>query len=620
MQILASALLAAAIAAQAVLASPIRARSPYAVKETHFAPREWTKLERANGGSVVQLQIGLKQGKMDELLKHLGEVSDPDHKRYGAHLSADEVDDLVRPTKKTCDLVEEWLRENGVGDVSYNTAKDWITVHLPLDFVERLLDTEYHNYKHEDGHVVARTTRWSLPRHLHAHIDVIQPTTSFFRGAANAATYVKTLDEVHAETVANLNAASAGYGEPSEISKVCNVSSVTPECFATLYKTKGYKTKSTHKNSIGFTNYLEEVPIRPDTELFLQKYRPEAVSSAKSFKTYSIAGGPLNDGPLTPEELADDKSHEANLDVQAIAGISWKTPIVSYSTGGRPPFIPDPATPENNNEPYLVWVNWLLQQRSIPKVISTSYGEPEQSIPLSYMQRVCNQFAAVGARGTTLFFSSGDRGLGGTDKCYTNDGKNTYKFIPNFPTSCPYITSVGATKNFEPEESAYRPGRNLSDGYHDLYSSGSGFSDVFKQPAYQKNAVPAYVKSLGDLYKGLYNPKGRAYPDLAAQGLYFAYFWNGTEGTISGTSASTPLTAGIFALVNDALIASGKPTLGYLNPWLYKKGYKGLNDITIGFSYGCNVQGFPVTKGWDPITGFGTPNFPELVKLAGGHL
>jgi tripeptidyl-peptidase-1 len=91
-------------------------------------------------------------------------------------------------------------------------------------------------------------------------------------------------------------------------------------------------------------------------------------------------------------------------------------------------------------------------------------------------------------------------------------------------------------------------------------------------------------------------------------------------GTISGTSASTPLTAGIFALVNDALIASGKSPLGWLNPWLYKKGYKGLNDITKGSSYGCNTQGFPVTSSWDPITGFGTPNFPQLLNLAGAKV
>jgi tripeptidyl-peptidase-1 len=503
------------------------------------------------------------------------------------------------------------LRESGVENINFNSAKDWITVHLPIEFAERLLDTEYHNYQHEDGHVVARTTNWSLPRHLHAHIDTIQPTTSFMRGAKNDATWVSTPLTV-----------PSSYKPPNdpEIAKVCNVSSVTPECFATLYKTKGYKTKAAGKNSIGFTNYLGEIPIKPDTKLFLQKYRPEAVSSATSIKEYSIDGGPLQDGPLTANQSAEGISREANLDFQAIAGISWKTPIVAWSTGGQPPFIPEPGTTENTNEPYLTWVNWVLQQRSIPNVISTSYGEPEQSIPASYMDRVCKQFAAVGARGTTLFFSSGDRGLGSTNKCYTNDGKNTYKFIPNFPASCPWVTTVGATMNFQPEEAAYRAATNVSGTFRDLYASGSGFSDYFDRPKWQDKVVSKYVKSLDGQYDGLYNDEGRAYPDLSAQGLYFAYFWNGTEGVISGTSASTPLTAGIFALVNDALIAKGKPALGYLNPWLYKKGYKGLTDITKGSSHGCNVDGFPVTKGWDPVTGFGTPIFPELVKLAGGKL
>lgn len=72
MQIFASALLAA-IAAQEALATPISARSPYVVKETHFAPKEWSKLDRAHGRKTIQLQIGLKQGRFEELDRHLHE-------------------------------------------------------------------------------------------------------------------------------------------------------------------------------------------------------------------------------------------------------------------------------------------------------------------------------------------------------------------------------------------------------------------------------------------------------------------------------------------------------------------------------------------------------------------
>ena len=110
--------------------------------------------------------------------------------------------------------------------------------------------------------------------------------------------------------------------------------------------------------------------------------------------------------------------------------------------------------------------------------------------------------------------------------------------------------------------------------------------------------------------------EGRAYPDLAAQGLYFQIVWNGTYRTLSGTSASSPLMASVVALVNDALIASGKAPLGFMNPWLYRRGYKAFTDITSGVNGGCNTTGFPTRKGWDAVTGFGTPIFPEMVKLA----
>ncbi|KAI5860527.1 tripeptidyl-peptidase 1 precursor [Durotheca rogersii] len=606
-----AAVCSALLAVRVAVANPVPSRSAYRVKDEHHVPRDWRRLRRAPADHVIDLQIGVKQSNFGELERHLYEVSDPDHPRYGQHLTADEVNELVKPTDETLDLVREWLEANGVKPTAYSSAKDWITVSLPIRAVERLLDTEYHVYEHNKGGLVARAPKWSLPHHLHDHIDTIQPTNSFFRARANV------FDHIEAPVYLD-----PAYRPPSNetLSKVCNVSSVTPECFQTLYSTKGYKTQAGGRNTVAFNNFLGEHPIRTDAELFLAKYRPEAVSSANDFPQVTIADGP-GDYPLTPDEIESSTSKEANLDLQAIAGISWKTPIISYSTGGSPPFIPSPSTPDNTNEPYLVWVNYLLSQPSIPQVITTSYADDEQTVPVSYARRVCQQFAQVGARGTSLLFSSGDSGVGPYGKCLSNDGKNTTKFIPEFPPSCPYVTAVGATKNFDPEVVAYRPAFVGPDGIRrGNYTSGGGFSNIFQAPPYQARVTSAYVKNLNGLYDGLYSKTGRGYPDISAQGLYFAYFWNGTEGTISGTSASCPLTGGIISLVNDALISTGKPPLGFLNPWLYARGHKGLTDIVSGSAVGCGVDGFPATEGWDPVTGFGTPVFPELVALAGGKL
>lgn len=507
--------------------------------------------------------------------------------------------ELVKPSDESLRLVHEWLDAHGVAPSQYSSAKDWVTVSLPVEAAEQLLDTEYHTYRHTDGSLVVRTPEWSLPRHLHDHIDTVQPTNSFFRARANKYTYNDA--PVFVSQTQQLSLSNSTIGQ------LCNVSSVSPECFETLYSTKGYKTQSADKNQIAFANYLGEHPIRSDLKQFLAKYRPEGIAQADDFKQLVLQDGPGDYG-LTPEEAAAGTSKEANLDVQAITGINWETPVISYSTGGSPPWNPPPGSDTNTNEPYLDWVNYLLDQDSIPPVISTSYADDEQTVPRSYAERVCAQFAQVGVRGTSLLFSSGDNGVGPDGECFSNDGKNTTTFLPEFPPSCPYVTAVGATMNFEPEEVAYRPGFTGPDGrVHSTYTSGGGFSSYFDTPKYQLSNVRSYVRDLAGQYDGLYTKTGRAYPDISAQGLYFAYFWNGTEGTISGTSASTPLTASILSLVNDARLAAGKPTLGFLNPWLYYEGYKGLTDVVSGSAHGCNVDGFPAAKGWDPVTGLGTP-------------
>ncbi|KAI9436569.1 hypothetical protein H4582DRAFT_1816323 [Lactarius indigo] len=84
------------------------------------------------------------------------------------------------------------------------------------------------------------------------------------------------------------------------------------------------------------------------------------------------------------------------------------------------------------------------------------------------------------------------------------------------------------------------------------------------------------------------------------------------------SSSSTELTtnvqtvAGIISLLNDFLISTNKPPLGFLNPWLYGKGRGALNDIVSGYNPGCGTDGFEAIVGWDPVTGLGTPDFINL--------
>ncbi|KAJ9655304.1 hypothetical protein H2198_005833 [Neophaeococcomyces mojaviensis] len=595
-----SAALAALLSFQVAIAkplTPLRLRSPPAVKETHFVPRGWAATGEPTPDHVLDIKIGLKNKRFAELEQHLYEISNPSHHRYGQHFSKEEVDNLVRPNENASTLVDEWLQDNGIepSQCSYSSAKDWISVSLPVSQIENMLDTKYSVYRHEDGTSMIRTTSWSLPQHLHEHVSTIQPTTAFLRASPKLQTVLESPDvEVAAEDFPP---------NSSDLNGVCNWEGVTPACLRTLYGTIDY-TPQSPESHIGFTNYLGEVTNRNDTAAFLQQFRKEAVSSAYSFEQISIDGGPIDNG-------TGGRGYEANLDVETITGQVWPINITSYSTGGSPPFAADLFTPTNTNEPYLTWLDYVLSQSDLPQTISTSYGDDEQTVPLSYAQSVCEGFAQLGLRGVSLLFSSGDNGVGANGTCVSNDGKNTTTFLPAFPASCPYVTTVGGTRGY-PEAVAY----DTRNGY----VSGSGFSNYFAQPAYQKDSgvVDQYIASLNGKLDGLYNKTGRAYPDVAAQGYRYITIYNGSVATLDGTSCSSPTTASIIALVNDALLAAGKSPLGFLNPWLYTgAGAQAFTDVLTGSSTGCNTAGFEAKQGWDVASGWGTPQFPTMLDILG---
>ncbi|KAF8076736.1 subtilisin-like protein [Lyophyllum atratum] len=571
------------------------------VKETVTPPRGWAKHSRPSPDHNIVLRIALPQPDFDVLEKHLYEVSDPYHSRYGAHLSKEEVDRLVAPHQDSIDAVDEWLKSHDIkeSDLVRSSAKDWVTLTLPVSLVEEMLNTTYHVWKNgANGDRIVRTTSYSLPENLHQHIELVQPTTMFGQFKELKSTIVWADDDAapaQSKNVAPIHNPSTGV--PVDAS--CN-KTITIKCLQQLYNAVGFTPTQLGNNSIGITGYLEQFANIQDLQSFYAEQRPDALNS--SFEFIPVKGG-LNNQTL------EEAGAEANLDVQFAFGLSHPIPSTFYSTGGRPPFTPDVGTPTNTNEPYDDWLQFILDHPNPPLSISTSYGDHEQTVPESYAKRTCAGFAQLGARGVSLMFSSGDGGVGDNDanpatqQCFTNDGRNATRFIPLFPASCPFVTSVGGTQSV-PEVAVSR------------FFSGGGFSDYFPRPKYQDHVVKSYLKALPKgTYEGLFNPEGRGIPDVAAQGDRYRIFLKGVPRSIGGTSASAPTFAGIVALLNDVRLSHGLPPLGFLNPLLYSKALRGFNDITVGHNSGCGTTGFNCTVGWDPVTGLGTPNFGELKKL-----
>lgn len=261
----------------------------------------------------------------------------------------------------------------------------------------------------------------------------------------------------------------------------------------------------------------------------------------------------------------------------------------------------------------LTWANDVAKESEHPYVVSLSYGSQKIDFcDSSTISRLSEDVQKLAGMGVTTVIASGDDGSGGM----TRQGSNNGKLSPSFPASIPYALAVGST--------FFESGLSGEEQATTQFGSGGGFSYDYKMPAYQADAVNAYLAKNPQIGSKKYASGGRASPDVALLGEKFAVEDGGRVLAVGGTSASTPSWGAIISLLNeDCLSASGgSKTLGFVNPLLYKNA-DAFTDITKGNNaIGNNAgNGWKATQGWDAATGLGTPNFSKLqtaVKAACG--
>ncbi|KAK0441344.1 family S53 protease-like protein [Armillaria borealis] len=532
------------------------------------APNRFVKAELADPQATLDFRIGLTPMNIAGLEKALYAVSEPGSDLYGQYLSFEEVKALSVPISGAVTAVTDWLADNGITEVKPSGAfDDWLTFTAPVEKANALLNAQYENFVHiESGERLIRTLTASIPSDLTDFIEVVHPTTSF------AIPTFGTTPMVSIPLTSNLT--ERANPAPS----LCN-SAVTPACLQDLYSIPlNPATQPTNRLGVsGFSNQFAETA---DLQTFLRDFRPD-VSSTTTFFVQALDGG------QNPQS-ANEAGAEANLGIQYTVGIATGVPTIFISVG-------DSST--DGVDGFLDMINFLNAEASPPQVLTTSYGFDETDISGSVAMRLCNAYMALGARGVSVIFASGDGGVGGG-----HQGESCTTFIPTFPAGCPFVTTVGATQGVD-ETSA-------------SFSSG-GFSNIFTRPSYQASSVATYLAALGNTNAGRFNAGGRGFPDVAAQGNLLEIVVDGEAVLVSGTECSCTIFASIVSIINDHRIEDDLPVLGFLNPFLYMLNPTVFFDITTGNNPGCLTSGFPAQAGWDPVTGLGTPCTAALAAAAG---
>ncbi len=208
----------------------------------------------------------------------------------------------------------------------------------------------------------------------------------------------------------------------------------------------------------------------------------------------------------------------------------------------------------------------------------------------------------------TVVVAAGDYGAIG------NGSSRPLKEV-SLPASDPWALAAGGTTlTANPVTGAYLSETAWNDQSGSPSASGGGFSRLFTRPSYQSN-----VPGIGAT-RGVPDVAGEA-TGSSGMALAFSAPGGGEEFVgAGGTSAAAPFWAGLIALADQE---AGHP-LGFVNPAIYRIAQnplyrKAFHDITTGNNTvslnGVTITGYPAAPGWDPMTGWGTPNAQVLVPL-----
>jgi subtilase family serine protease len=218
------------------------------------------------------------------------------------------------------------------------------------------------------------------------------------------------------------------------------------------------------------------------------------------------------------------------------------------------------------------------------------------------------QYAA--ARAVTVVVASGDDGAIG------NGSSSPVKEV-SLPASDPLALAAGGTSlTANPATGAYQSETawNTPSGPAPS-ASGGGFSHLFARPTYQ-DGVPGIGAT-----RGVPDVAGDASSGTGGMALAFSAPSGGYEFIgAGGTSAAAPFWAGLIALADQ----EAGHALGLVNPAIYRIArsplyHKAFHDITTGNNTvalnGTTITGYQAGPGWDPVTGWGTPDAQVLIPL-----
>jgi subtilase family serine protease len=631
------------------------------------------------GGTPITARLYLDSQNPAGLAAYAKAVADPDSSRYGRYLSAKQTAAQFGPSATNTSVVVNYLIAQGV-TVFDNTAH-YLDISGSAAQIESAFGTTLDDYSTSTGtHYAPVSDNLSLPASVAPGIltvtglDGLTDTSARPDSESVAESVTGSEPETGPESVSASGSASAETGQNTPASSV-------PEQCSTYWD---------QYTATGFpTGYTTSTPTAPCP------YYPAQIRKAYGVTQTGLTGKgatvAIVDAYGSPTMLADaneyatghgDAAFRAGQYTEVINSADWE---LQDECGGASGWAPEESLDVEmahglapNADVVYVGANscsdgdFLAAEQEIvddhlADVVSDSWGEimhgPAGYFDTSIIPAYEQTFEQGAVERIGFNFSSGDCADQAPAAAATgvNCDPNSIEAQTNWPTSDPWVTSVGATAlAISNPKGAYQFETSMGDDRSVLSSDGTswdplpgffyfggggGTSPDFGQPWYQAWAVPYALSHT--LSTGAHSATAqRTVPDVAMNGDLVTSTLVGltqdgqySEAGYGGTSVASPEFAGVLA---DAIQARRDNPLGFVNPALYLRshlftdvvqspaadhlggqtisavldlgvgadGAREVRDYALGQDYGLTA-----TRGYDDATGLGSPNAQLLYSF-----
>lgn len=585
---------------------------------------------RLTGITLYFKRSAAQQADLEALLAAQQNPASP---LYHQWLTPDQFAARFGMAQSDLDAVQTWLEQQGFSIDSIARSRNMIRFSGSAQQVERAFSTEMHYYRVRGEKHFAPSTALSVPAAIAPAIESIRDLSDLRPRPMHV-----TAPEMKARPAFTSSQTGSVFFAPGDIKTIYDIAPT------------------------GYDGSGQTIAVMGESSVVASDVTNFQSAAGLPQKAPNLVVVPATGDPA----LYSGDESESDLDLEWSAAIAPGANILFIYTGNSP-----------NNNGVFDSLTYAVDQR-LGNIISISYGVCEPELGGFSLEAVLQQAAA---QGQTVFAASGDDGSTGcfVDPTSNNPSLATQQALAvDYPASSPYVTGVGGTGISQANAAYYTQGQGYwaAQGSSDvitsalkyipeqawnddaqsgqvsfangggLSSGGGGVSTLFSKPSWQAGVqgIPADGKrDVPDValfsspysVSYLYCTSDQSAWTSGQTGSCTNGFRDSTSSgfltTVGGTSAATPVFAGMLALINQQKgYVSGQ---GLINPTLYTMASNSstyasaFHDITSGNNF-CTAgttyhycsssgatEGYKAGTGYDQVTGLGSVDFGNLAAV-----